>query len=255
MLQHHGLAFRKIEHVPMLGERRLRRVLGHPSGRVTVPVLIADGQTLTNSWDIALYAERVGRGARLIPEELEGDVRRWHDLAEATMTVGRGLILARLLQSDAALQETLPPALPRPVRRLLLPVARHVTRWFARKYELDLGTTARAEDALRESLAALRSALVRSEYVLGRFSYADIIAASLLQAVVPVADRYLRLGPATRQVWTKPELAAAYPDLVSWRDRLYERHRHDSSPGSSSSSASSGDDPGRARAARLDSVV
>jgi glutathione S-transferase len=248
ILQHHGLAFRKIEHVPLLGEWRLRQVHGHPSARVTVPVLIADGQALTNSWDIALYAERVGRGAQLIPEELEGDVRRWHDLAERAMSEGRRLILARLLASDAALRETLPPPLPRLARRLLLPVARRVTRWFARKYELDLAATAGAADALRESLDALRTALVRSDYVLGRFTYADIIAASLLQAVVPVADRYLPLGPATRQVWTQPELAAAYPDLVAWRDRLYERHRHDSSQGSSSSGASSSDHPARPRA-------
>src|SRR3954466_8557110 len=100
MLQHHGLAFQKIEHVPFLGERRLRQVLGHPARRVTVPVLIGGGQTLTDSWDIALYAEKVGRGARLIPEELERDVRRWHDLAERSMTAGRVLTIARLLASD-----------------------------------------------------------------------------------------------------------------------------------------------------------
>jgi len=254
MLQHHGLAFQKIEHVPLLGERRLRQVLGQPAGRVTVPVLIGDGQTLTDSWDIALYAERVGRGARLIPEELEGDVRRWHDLAERSMTAGRAITIARLLASDAALQETLPPPLPRLARRLLLPVARRVTRWFARKYELDLEATAAAESVLREALDALRTALVRSDYVLGRFSYADIIAASLLQGVVPVADRYLRLGPATREAWTNAELAAAYPDLIAWRDRLYERHRHDSPQGSSISSAASGS-ASNGGAASLDSVA
>jgi glutathione S-transferase len=228
MLNHHGLAFRKIEHIPFLGERRLRKVLGQPEGRVTVPVLIADGRTLANSWDIALYAERVGRGARLIPEELEADVRRWHDLAERSMSAGRALTIARLLASDAALEEALPPAAPRLLRRLLRPVARQVTRWFARKYELDLAGAASAQAAQREALDALRTALVRSEYVLGRFSYADIIAASLLQGVVPVAERYLRLGPATREAWTNPELAAAYPDLVAWRDRLYQRHRRES---------------------------
>jgi glutathione S-transferase len=165
------------------------------------------------------------------------------------MTAGRVLTIARLLASDAALQETLPPALPRLARRLLLPVARRVTHWFARKYELDLEAKAAAQSVLCEALDALRTALVRSEYVLGRFSYADIIAASLLQGLVPVADRYVRLGPATREVWTNAQLAAAYPDLVAWRDRLYERHRHDSPQGSAISSAAS------RGAASLDSVV
>jgi glutathione S-transferase len=49
--------------------------------------------------------------------------------------------------------------------------------------------------------------------------------AVLLQAVAPVADRYIRLGPATRQVWSQPELAAEFADLIAWRDTLYERHR------------------------------
>jgi glutathione S-transferase len=42
---------------------------------------------------------------------------------------------------------------------------------------------------------------------------------------VSVADRYRELGPATRVVWTRQDLAARYADLVSWRDQLYERHR------------------------------
>jgi glutathione S-transferase len=188
-------------------------------------VLIADGQTLANSWEIALYAERVGHGSKLIPEELAADVRRWHDLTERSMSAGRALTIASLLANDAALEEMLPPAIPRVARRVLRPIARRTTRWFVTKYNLDLEGTAQAEDALREVLDALRTALVRSEYVLGRFSYADIIAASQLQGVVPVADRYLRLGPATRSAWTRPNLAAAYSDLIAWRDRLYERHR------------------------------
>ncbi|MEO8184475.1 MAG: glutathione S-transferase, partial [Deltaproteobacteria bacterium] len=230
MLDHHGLAFQKIEHIPFLGERRLRKVLGNPAGRVTVPVLIADGQTLADSWEIALYAERVGQGTKLIAEELAADVRRWHDLAERSLSAGRALTIASLLANDAALEEMLPPATPRLARRLLRPVARRATRWFVSKYKLDLEATAQAQGALREGLDAVRSALVRTEYVLGRFSYADIIAASLLQGVVPVADRYLRLGPATRSAWTRPDLAASYSDLVAWRDRLYERYRREGAP-------------------------
>jgi glutathione S-transferase len=238
VLDHHGLPFHKIEHIPFLGERRLRKVLGNPAGRVTVPVLIADGQTLADSWEIALYADRVGQGSQLIPAELAADVRRWHDLAERSMSAGRALTIASLLANDAALEEMLPPATPRLARRLLRPVARRTTRWFVSKYNLDLAGTAQAQGVLRESLAALRSTLVRSDYVLGSFSYADIIAASQLQGVVPVADQYLRLGSATRTAWTQPDLAAAFSDLVAWRDRLYQRHRRAGAPPPLQSSAS-----------------
>jgi glutathione S-transferase len=205
--------------------------------------VIADGQTRADSWEIALYADRVGQGAKLIPEELAADVRRWHDLAERSLSAGRALTIASLLGNDAALEEMLPPAAPRLVRRWLRPIARRVTRWFVTKYGLDLENTAQSQAIQREGLDALRTTLVRSEYVLGRFSYADIIAASLLQGVMPVAQRYLRLGPATRDAWTRPDLAATYSDLVSWRDRLYERHRP------------SGATPAGAPAPRLDSLA
>jgi glutathione S-transferase len=224
VLQHHGLPYRKIEHIPFLGERRLRRAVGNPKGRVTVPVLIADGQVLKDSWEIALYAERVGHGAPLIGDA-QAQVRRWHDVAEQALSAGRSLITARVLASDQALDETV--AAPRFLRSLLRPVGRSVMRWFARKYglELDLARAAAAAQPVREALDQLRRELGGSEYLLGRFSYADIIAASILQGVSPVSDRYLRLGPGTRDVWTHTELASSYADLIAWRDRLYERHR------------------------------
>ena len=224
VLEHHALAYRKIEHIPFLGERRLRRVLGNPAGSATVPVLIADGQLLKDSWEIALYAERVGHGAPLIGDA-QAEVRRWHDLAERAMAAGRALTIARTLASDEALEETV--AAPRFVRPLLRPVGRHALRWFARKYQLDLepARAAAAAQPVRDALDQLRRELGGAQYLLGRFSYADIIAASLLQGVSPVSDRYLRLGPATRRVWTQTELATSYADLIAWRDRLYDQHR------------------------------
>src|SRR5262245_38280116 len=97
VLDHHALEYQAIAHMPFLGERRLRRAAGNPAGRVTVPLLFAGERRLTNSWDIALYADREGAGAKLLPAELEADIRRWHDLAERSMSAGRALTLARLL--------------------------------------------------------------------------------------------------------------------------------------------------------------
>src|SRR6188508_1450752 len=39
-LDHHGLAYETVEHVPFLGEIRLRRIVGKKAARATVPVLI-----------------------------------------------------------------------------------------------------------------------------------------------------------------------------------------------------------------------
>jgi len=75
-------------------------------------------------------------------------------------------------------------------------------------------------------LETLRSALSQgSRYLLGSFSYADIAMAVSLQGVLPVADRFIPLEPATREVWTRGDIAASFPDLLAWRDQLYELHR------------------------------
>lgn len=104
------------------------------------------------------------------------------------------------------------------------------TRWFARKYGVRLDALASYEETLRAGLDALRAALAGGEYLLGSFSYVDIAMATLLQGVEPVADRYLRLGPATRATWTRTELAREYADLLRWRDELYARHRRRATP-------------------------
>jgi glutathione S-transferase len=224
-LDHHGLDYRKVEHIPFLGERRLRRLVGARTSRATVPVLLAGGEVLSDSWDIAVYADREGSGSPLIPAADAEEIRRWYELCERTMAAARALTVGRMLVSEGALEESLPPAVPRLIRRALRPVTRYGMVWFARKYALDLEETERPRQLQREALDALRAALAATGYVRGSFSYADIIAATLLQAVVPVAHRYIRLGRATREVWTQADLAADYADLIRWRDELYERHR------------------------------
>jgi glutathione S-transferase len=227
VLDHHRIAYQTVEHVPILGERRLRRLLGDPPRRVTVPVLQVGEELLSDSWDIARYADRVGSAEPLIPPAHEATVRRWHDLAERAMSAARPLTLQRLLQSHDALREALPPPVPRWARSLLWPVAAWVTRRFAHKYGADLTETAAPRATVQAALAELRTALGAGDHLLSAFSYADIAMATLLQGVVPVADRFIPLGPATRAAWTQAELAQPNEDLVAWRDRLYARYRRD----------------------------
>jgi glutathione S-transferase len=223
-LDHHHLVYETIEHAPFLGELRLRRIAG--TRKPTVPLLIAGRQTITESWDIARYADREGRGATLIPAEREREVREWNDLADATKRQGRALIVSGMLASREALDEGFPPNVPAGLRPVLRPVARFGTKWFSRKYDLNLDEQAKQTEALKAAFVTLREALAKSSpYLLGEFSYADIVMATCLQAVSPVDDRYLRIGPATRKVWTRPDLATEFADLVAWRDGIYERHR------------------------------
>jgi glutathione S-transferase len=225
-LDHHRIVYETIEHAPFLGERRLRRLVGSGKKRATVPVLLAGEQVLSESWDIALYADRVGKESKIIPSGQEGEIRKWNDVADEAMMAGRALVVGALLASPEALDEGLPPNVPRWIRPLLRPMARHGMKWFGRKYALHFQDAPAQLAKLRSTLGTLRAAVTTSSpYLLGFFSYADIVMASCLQGVSPVDDRYIPLGSATRRAWTLDEVAAEFSDLVAWRDQLYERHR------------------------------
>ena len=225
-LDHHGLAYRTVVHVPFLGEPRLRLVVGRRPGRATVPVLVEGGLRLTESVDIARHADRLGGGAPLFPPGRDADVLRWVKVAHDAMSASRGLVPKAMLDSDEALDEALPVPAPGLVRALARPVTRYATRWFAEKYNLDLDDVTGAKAGLRAGLDALREGLRESpRYLLGEFSFADIATSGMLQAVKPVEHPRYPLPPATRRAWAHDDLAEEYGDLVAWRDALYRDHR------------------------------
>lgn len=224
-LDHHGLAYRLVQHAPFLGERKLRRLVGTTDGPVTVPVLVADGVVIPQSWDIVVYADRHGAATTLIPSDKEAAIREWVREVDEASSHGRALVMRAMLASPAALDESHSPQVPKLLRPLLRPVTRYGSRWFARKYGLDLEAVAEHEAVVRKLLGKLRAAVADGPYLLGSFTYADIVAATLLQGIAPVGDEYIRLGPATRAVWTRSEIAGEFVDLIRWRDELYREHR------------------------------
>lgn len=225
-LDHHGLAYKTVEHAPFLGERRLRRLVGPGAAKATVPVLVDGDTKFTESVDIARHADRLGAGAKLFPAGADDDIARWCSVADAGMAGGRALVSRGMLANSEALDEALPPEVPGFVRPVARPVTRYATRWFARKYGLDLDDVAGAEAKVRRALDALRAGLAGGrEYLRDGFSYADIAMATLLQGVRPVEHARYPFGPATRRVWTHEALAAEYGDLIAWRDEVYRRHR------------------------------
>lgn len=88
-LDHHGIAYGIVEHSPVLGERRLRRVVGIAKPKATVPVLLVGREVLTESWDIAAYADRTGHGSKVIVPELEPQIRQWVQRIDDAMQSGR----------------------------------------------------------------------------------------------------------------------------------------------------------------------
>ncbi|WP_394833811.1 glutathione S-transferase N-terminal domain-containing protein [Pendulispora rubella] len=225
-LDHHGLRYSTVGHLPLLGEWQLRRLLGAKKERITVPVLAADGSAYGDSWEIALYADRTGAGEKLVPSSLEGDVRHWNQVADGGMGGVRARVLARMLENPKSLDAQAPPFVPAWARALLRPTAKWVVRHLQRKYQTRSDEVGSNAMQLRAALDTLRDGLKGNKrYLLGQFSYADIAMATLLQGVLPVSDLFLRLAPAVRDVWTEDAVARDYADLIAWRDDLYERHR------------------------------
>ena len=223
-LDHQGVEYRLLSYVPIVGEPALRLRLRRFPGRVTVPVLFGAGEPIVDSTEIARFADRRGVGANLIPADSTPEIMRWVRDADRALSAGRNLVTLRTGRSREALVESLPPPLRRtgPVG---LAIARSGVELFTRKYGLATHDVAEDVDDISRFLESWRKAIAGNEVLLGSFSYADIVATSVLQLVEPVDDRFIPLGPATRDTWRIPELRTRFDDLVAWRDDIYAKYR------------------------------
>jgi glutathione S-transferase len=206
------------EYVPTLSEPWLRWRMRQWSGVISVPVLLAGGHVVRGSWEIARHADECAGVGRL------GDfakIEPWDRLSENALAEARTRVLRRVLASPAALDEALASAVPVPpsLRRLLRFVPRDAAGRLERKYRHLV-----VPGALRHALGHLRAGLraTDSEYLLGRFGYADITMAVVLETIAPAARIEPPLGPATRLCWSDQALADEFADLLEWRKRLAE---------------------------------
>jgi len=209
------------EHTPLLGEVRLRRIAGGVLRKASVPLLVDGDRVIMDSFSIAKHAERIGGGQTLFPPGQDGRIRDANDLSEVIIAAGRARVMRDLPNHPGAQAEAIPPVFPRALHGVLRPLARQGSEFLARKHGVRRSARARAESTQREALVRIREQLGGRRTVFDDFSYADIAYAVALQSIRPVADLWLPLGPATRALWTVPELADEFTDLLAWRDELY----------------------------------
>jgi glutathione S-transferase len=223
-LDHHALAYRYKEHVPLLGELSLRRKVRRFSlPKATVPVLEADGEIFPSSLDIARYADRVGTKEKLFPAGAEGAVNEWNDVADALLDVGRGWVLKNLAESRAAQKESLPPFIPGFARGAFAPMTKTAALYLFKKHKSPDAIEEEVTRTVRPLLTKIRAARGPRATLLDGFSYADITVCASLTMLRPRDDA--KLGPATRETWTHPALAREFDDLLAWRDDVYRTHR------------------------------
>ncbi|MEL1264569.1 glutathione S-transferase family protein [Pseudoxanthomonas putridarboris] len=212
-LEYGGISHGYREYTPTLSEPRLRWELRQWRGAVSVPVLLLPDRVLRGSWDITCHADACTGDGRL------GELARisgWNTRADAGLAEGRARLLAALEQDRDALTESLPTVLPSMLAPALRPVARDAIARLQRKYAhlAQPGAMRRALTEARERVQAHGGG-----FLLGRFSYADMVAATLLEMVRPRAQG-CALGAASQRCWTDAALADEFADLLAWRERL-----------------------------------
>ena len=219
-LLHHGLPFEEREHLPLLGEFALRARARRYFSRVSVPLLVDDDLAIMDSLAIAEHADRIGKASRLFPPEHHEAIRMLNERLEPMFQAARAHAITVSRQDEEAALDLVPEALRG------LPFAASTGRLGARIVAWKHPTPSRGIDTLLcDGLEQVRRALEGRPYIHEDFSYADIIAATAVQQVAPVSERYVPIGPVKRRTWAHPAIASEFEDLVLWRDALYEKHR------------------------------
>jgi glutathione S-transferase len=187
-----------------------------------VPVLLDQKEVLTDSFDIAIYADK--NRANLDNKSLFIDIEKakeWNTLSEQALSIGRYHCVENQLANKEAQKEILPPFIPDTVKPYFTWLAKDGLNYHLKKYKVEESDYT----IYRNILLKLREALKDSDYVLDEFSYCDIAMALALQYLKPIDHRYSVPGPAAAECWTNSELVQEFPDLIQWRDELYRKHR------------------------------
>lgn len=225
-LDHHSIAYRYHEHVPVLGEVLLRiKARSRPKGTApSVPLLVDGTEALCSSFAIARHAESIGRGDPLFPKEHADAIDRWAELSDRMIGAGRSRVLAKLRTNRDAQREALPSFIPGPLRSLMTPMATTAAWFLASKHDVPRDFDAEAEASLRPALDEIRAALGGGRpHLVDRFTFADVAIAAALQTLRP--RKRAPIGPGTRAIWTNEALASRYEDLLTWRDAIYAKLR------------------------------
>ncbi|MBL8739999.1 MAG: glutathione S-transferase family protein [Myxococcales bacterium] len=222
-LDHHRVRYHSVEHVPLVYEPLLRLASREARRKPTVPMLFDGNLVVRDSFAIARHVDQHGSGDKLIPSEHDAEITRWNDRVEELMQNARARVVQRIPSSTAALRDELPSFL-RPFGRVLTPVARLGLGFVAHKFDTASVASAPSEAAMASVLESAQAAIARGPYLVGnRFTFADVALACGVDFVAPHPRS--AHSPAGREVWCEPKLAAAFPDVVAWRDRIIERHR------------------------------
>ena len=223
-LDHCKIPYHYQMYSPLFGELSARLKTKCWRQKITVPILLSHDPALMDSFHIAQWAARRTENQQLFCD-LE-EVTRWNALSESALAAGRALLTCRVSQDSAAKTDYLPPWLPKVLWGTLGPgLAKTGIAFFRFKYRFSKHDTGQWLKMLTTSLEEMAVVLSRQNYLLGRFSFADIAMAVVLQFVKPVENQPIKIPARSAGCWETPDLQERFGHLLAWRDELYANHR------------------------------
>jgi glutathione S-transferase len=226
ILDYKGLAYRKIEVTPGVGQLEVFRL----SGQRKVPVL-KDGETIiSDSTAIAMYLDRKYPDRPLIPTDPKQRglcllIEEWAD--ESIGVKSRKVLYGALSQNPSYRTSILPNTTPDFLKTFVSAVPGEVLDIVGMGVGLGADAIKDAKDSLKQDLEALSLLLLDSPYLVGNEpTLADFAVAGVSLLLKFPEGPYLDLPEELRGVGI-PSLAdsSVYETFFNWRDRLYAQYR------------------------------
>ncbi len=241
ILDYKGLAYRKIEVTPGVGQLEVFRL----SGQRKVPIL-KDGDTvISDSTAIAMYLDRKYPDRPIIPTAPKERgvcllIEEWAD--ESIGAKSRKVLFGALSQNPSLRTSILPNTTPDFLKTAVGAVPSELLDIFGMGVGLSADVVKEAKDALKQDLEALSLLLLDSPYLVGNQPcLADFAVAGLSMLLKFPAGPYLEI-PEELKGKGIPGLAdsSIYETFFNWRDRLYAEYRK---PTTSTSTRTNGSAP------------
>ncbi|MDP8965438.1 MAG: glutathione S-transferase family protein [Cyanobacteriota bacterium] len=226
ILDYKGLAYRKIEVTPGVGQLDLFRL----SGQRKVPVL-KDGTTvISDSTAIAMYLDRKYPDKPIIPTDPKERglcllMEEWAD--ESIGAKSRKALFGAMSQNQSFRTSILPNTTPDFLKTVVGSVPSELFDFLGAGVGFSSDVIKEAKDALKQDLEALSLLLLDRPYLVTDYPcLADFAVAGLSMLLKFPAGPYLDL-PETLKGKGVPGLAdsSVYETFFDWRDRLYADYR------------------------------
>lgn len=237
ILDYKGLAYRKIEVTPGVGQLDLSRL----SGQRRVPVLKDGNTVVSDSTEIAMYLERKYPDRPIIPEDPKqrGLCLLMEEWADESIGLKGRKVLFDALKNQNFRTAILPSGTPDFLKTLVGIVPSEVLDLLGSGIGYGSDAVKEARNGLKQDLEALSLILLDSPYLVADHpTLADFAVAGLSILLKFPDGAYLDI-PATLRGKGIPGLAdsSVYKTFFTWRDRLYADYRKplipSTTPGSS----------------------